>query len=70
MTTPRLADVLKVLDEQYPPGWADEWDAVGTVVGDPDSAVSKVMFAVDPVRAVVDEAIEWGADLIVTHHPL
>jgi dinuclear metal center YbgI/SA1388 family protein len=28
------------------------------------------MFAVDPVDAVLDEALEWGADLLVTHHPL
>lgn len=28
------------------------------------------MFAVDPVAAVVDEAVSWGADLLVTHHPL
>ena len=70
MSTPRLADVLNVLNEQYPPGWADDWDAVGTVVGRPDAPVSKVLFAVDPTRAVADEAIAWNADLIVTHHPL
>jgi dinuclear metal center YbgI/SA1388 family protein len=28
------------------------------------------MFAVDPLPAIVDEALEWGADLLVTHHPL
>ena len=70
MSTPRLSDVLTVLDELYDPRWADDWDAVGPVVGDPYADVSKVLFAVDPVRAVADEAIEWGADLIVTHHPL
>src|SRR5206468_5893467 len=30
----------------------------------------KVLLAVDPVAAVVDEALGWGADLLVTHHPL
>jgi dinuclear metal center YbgI/SA1388 family protein len=29
-----------------------------------------VLFAVDPVREVVEEAVELGADLLVTHHPL
>lgn len=29
-----------------------------------------MLFAVDPVAAVIDEALEWGADLVVTHHPL
>jgi dinuclear metal center YbgI/SA1388 family protein len=32
--------------------------------------VAKVLFAVDPVDAVIDEAVAWGADLLVTHHPL
>lgn len=67
---PTLRDVVCVLDELYDPRWADDWDAVGTVVGDPAASVSKVLFAVDPVQAVVDEAVAWGADLLVTHHPL
>lgn len=67
---PTLREVVAVLDGLYDPRWADDWDAVGTVVGDPDVEVGKVMFAVDPVQAVVDEAIVWGADLVVTHHPL
>ncbi len=67
---PTLRDVVAALDGLYDPRWADDWDAVGTVVGDPDAEITKVMFAVDPVQAVVDEAIAWGADLLVTHHPL
>ena len=65
-----LADVLAVLDELYDPRWAEEWDAVGLVVGNPEDPVRRVLFAVDPVTAVIDEAAEWGADLLVTHHPL
>ncbi|MFL6090019.1 MAG: Nif3-like dinuclear metal center hexameric protein [Aeromicrobium sp.] len=67
---PTLREVVAVLDAVYRPEWADDWDAVGTVVGDPDAVVSKVLLAVDPAQAVVDEAIAAGADLIVTHHPL
>lgn len=67
---PLLRDVVVALDTLYDPRWADDWDAVGTVVGDPEATVTKVLFAVDPVQAVVDEAIAVGADLIVTHHPL
>ncbi len=67
---PTLRDVVTVLDDLYDPRWADAWDAVGTVIGDPAADVAKVLFAVDPVQAVVDEAIAWEADMIVTHHPL
>ncbi|MEV4560915.1 Nif3-like dinuclear metal center hexameric protein [Kitasatospora sp. NPDC049285] len=67
---PKLSDVIAVLEDIYPPQWAESWDAVGLVCGDPDAEVNRVLFAVDPVQSVVDEAVEWGADLVVTHHPL
>ena len=67
---PKLSDVISALEELYPPRWAESWDAVGLVCGDPAAEVRRVLFAVDPVQAVVDEAVEWGADLVVTHHPL
>lgn len=67
---PALADVTAAFEDVYPTSWAASWDRVGLVVGDPADRVAKVLFAVDPVGAVVDEAVTWGADLIVTHHPL
>ncbi|MFI6595183.1 Nif3-like dinuclear metal center hexameric protein [Nonomuraea sp. NPDC050536] len=65
-----LTDVIDALETAYPPARAESWDAVGLVSGDPAQPVRKVLFAVDPVVVVVEEALEWGADLIVTHHPL
>jgi dinuclear metal center YbgI/SA1388 family protein len=65
-----LRDVLAVLDGLYPASSAQTWDAVGLVCGDPDQPVSKVLLAVDPTAEVVDEALEWGADLLAVHHPL
>jgi dinuclear metal center YbgI/SA1388 family protein len=65
-----LRDVLAALDARYDPALAEAWDAVGLVCGDPDEPVRRVLFAVDPTTAVVDEALEIGADLLVTHHPL
>ncbi|MGW0737313.1 Nif3-like dinuclear metal center hexameric protein [Streptomyces sp. NPDC002851] len=67
---PRLSEVTAALDALWPPERAEEWDAVGTVCGDPDAEVTRVLFAVDPVQEIVDEAIRLGADLLVTHHPL
>jgi len=67
---PLLADVVDLLHSWYPPATADAWDAVGLVAGDPAAPVAKVMFAVDPTLEVAREAVEWGADLLVVHHPL
>jgi dinuclear metal center YbgI/SA1388 family protein len=66
----KLADVVALLARRYDPGWAESWDAVGLVCGDPDADVERVHFAIDPVTEVADEAIASGAQLLVTHHPL
>jgi putative NIF3 family GTP cyclohydrolase 1 type 2 len=68
--TPSLAEVVAVLDEQYDPSWVESWDAVGLVCGDPEAPVASVLFAVDPVEVVADEAVRGGHALVVTHHPL
>lgn len=65
-----LRDVIVALETAYPPALAQDWDAVGLVCGDPDEPVESVLFAVDPVPETVHEAVETGAQLLVTHHPL
>lgn len=65
-----LADVVRLLDRRYPPRTAESWDRVGLVTGDPAQPVRRVLLAVDPVAAVAEEAVAWGADLVVVHHPL
>ena len=69
-SVPTLRQVVEVLDQLYDPALAADWDAVGLVCGDPDAEVSRVLFAVDPVLEVADEALGWSADLVVAHHPL
>lgn len=68
--TVRVRDVTGLLDAMYDPSWAEDWDAVGLVCGDPEQPVSKILYAVDPTAGVVEEAKAWGADLVVVHHPL
>jgi dinuclear metal center YbgI/SA1388 family protein len=67
---PTLRQVTDAIEAMHPLEWAQSWDAVGLVCGDPTAPVRRVHFAVDPVEAVVEEAIAAGADLLVTHHPL
>ena len=66
----RLADLIIHLDAWYDPRWAEAWDKVGLVCGDPDRDVRRILFAVDPAAAVVEEAVAFEADLVVVHHPL
>jgi dinuclear metal center YbgI/SA1388 family protein len=65
-----VADVVGALERLYEPAWSEEWDAVGLTCGDPAAPVRRILFAVDPVPEIADEAVALGADLLVTHHPL
>ncbi|MEV0725655.1 Nif3-like dinuclear metal center hexameric protein [Micromonospora purpureochromogenes] len=67
---PTVADVVAVLERRYPPSWAEEWDRVGLVLGEPTAAVRRVACVVDVVPETVAEARAAGADMIVAHHPL
>jgi dinuclear metal center YbgI/SA1388 family protein len=65
-----VADVVAALDGRYPPAWAEGWDRVGLVVGEPTAAVRRIHCVVDVVPETVAEALDRDADLIVAHHPL
>ena len=66
----QVSELVAVLVEAYPPRLAESWDSVGLVCGDPGEDLARVLFAVDATEAVVDEAIAWGAQALVVHHPL
>ena len=65
-----VADILHFIESIAPPYMAESWDNVGLLCGRKGKDVKKILVALDPFRNVIDEAIELGADLIVTHHPL
>lgn len=65
-----VGDIMGWMDEWYPPHVAASWDKNGLIVGSRDATVSKVLLAVDPVAETAAEAIDQGADLLLTHHPL
>jgi dinuclear metal center YbgI/SA1388 family protein len=65
-----VADVEAFFAQRYPAAWAEDWDRVGLVVGDPEQPVHRVLFAVDCVPETAEQAATLRADLLVTHHPL
>ena len=68
MTT--VSDILAYLDTLAPRGLAESWDNVGLLCGSGEQEVRRILVALDPFENVCREAVEVGAQLIVTHHPL
>ncbi|MFD2673982.1 Nif3-like dinuclear metal center hexameric protein [Gulosibacter bifidus] len=68
MTT--LRELQQTFQEFYPEQDAESWDSVGLTAGDPNAEVTRVLLAVDAVAETVAEAVDSGAQLLFTHHPL
>lgn len=70
MNRPTVGDVHAWLDSIAPFETAEGFDNVGLLIGDKAAPVSKVIFTLDLSEKTVDEAIAFGAELIITHHPI
>ena len=65
-----VREVEACLFKAAPRELQQSWDNVGLLVGDPDAPVKRVLVALDITRAVVEEAVAGGFDLIAAHHPV
>ena len=68
MTT--VQDILDFLETICPLSGKIEWDNTGFQLGDRRKEVRRVLLALDPFPSVCQEAVDRGADLLLTHHPL
>ena len=66
----KARDIIKAIEEFAPLSIQEGWDNSGLCVGSPEDEVSSVLLGLDCTEKLIDEAIECGADMIVTHHPL
>ncbi len=65
-----VGQVYGIINERAPFETQAAFDNSGLLLGHPDREVHGILLALDVTNAVIDQAMEQGADLIVTHHPL
>lgn len=63
-------DILTFLETLAPRHMKMDWDNVGLLCGSRKTEVTRILVALDPFEGVCKEAVDFGAELIVTHHPL
>lgn len=65
-----VADVVRAMKTLAPIELAEEWDNVGLLIGNSEKEVHKILIMLDFDQQGLDEALEVGADMIITHHPV
>lgn len=62
--------IIDIINGFAPFVLAENWDNSGLQAGDPDGEIQKIMVSLDVSEAVMEAACDWGADLVLSHHPL
>ena len=63
-------EILEHLSALAPFEYASGWDNVGLLVGRHDREIKKIFVALDATEEIIDRAVDSGADMLLTHHPL
>lgn len=66
----QVQDIIQAIEAYAPPAYQEGYDNSGLQIGDRQAEVRAVLIALDVTEAVLDEAIQRGANMIVAHHPL
>jgi dinuclear metal center YbgI/SA1388 family protein len=65
-----ISAVLESIEQFAPLRLAAEWDNVGLLLGDRNAEVQRVMTCLTVTPESAAEAVERGAHLVITHHPI
>src|SRR6201995_1083351 len=66
----KLSLLTSYLESIAPLAYQEDYDNSGLIVGHPDQEVSQALISLDCTEAIVDEAINKGCEVIISHHPI
>jgi dinuclear metal center YbgI/SA1388 family protein len=66
----KLSQLTAFLENIAPLTYQEEYDNSGLIIGSSDKEISSALISLDCTEVVVDEAIEKGCDIIISHHPI
>ncbi len=66
----KLSEVISVIESFAPLAYQDSYDNAGLIAGDTSREIKKALITVDITEEVIDEAVNAGAGLIISHHPV
>ncbi len=65
-----VQEIYRVLDSIAPFSESMDFDNTGILVGDPQAEVTEALLCLDVTRRVLREAVDCGAQLLISHHPV
>ncbi|WP_421752731.1 Nif3-like dinuclear metal center hexameric protein [Croceimicrobium sp.] len=66
----QIAEIIRVLEDWAPLAYQESYDNSKLLYGQKKKEVQQVLISLDITEAIVDEALQKGAQMIISHHPL
>lgn len=66
----KISEIISLIEEVAPISLQEEYDNAGLQVGDKNNEATGVLLCIDVTEDVIDEAVQKGFNLIISHHPL
>ena len=66
----KLKEIIEIIEREYPPELAYEWDNSGLFYGNINDEISKITVTLDVTPEVIRQASENNSQLILAHHPV
>jgi dinuclear metal center YbgI/SA1388 family protein len=66
----RIKDIINEIERYAPLSFQEDFDNAGVQIGDVNQPATGALLCLDVTENVIDEAVNAGFNLIVSHHPL
>lgn len=66
----KIKEITAILEEMAPLAYAEDFDNVGLLVGNPEAEAAGILVCHDALETVIDEAIAKNCNLVVCFHPI
>ena len=65
----KAEQIIKIMESHYPLSCQEDWDHCGLQAGNIYTEVNKIMIGLDADLQTLQEAIDAGCQMLITHHP-
>lgn len=66
----KLKEITQYLEQIAPPGYQESYDNAGLITGNPEMEIHSALLCLDVTEEILQEAVQLGSNLIISHHPV
>jgi dinuclear metal center YbgI/SA1388 family protein len=66
----KIKEIVRPLEEIAPLFFQESFDNSGLLIGNPENEINRVLITLDMTEKIMEEAIQKGCNLVISHHPL